>query len=146
MLYDNNKNEMMMGAVLVHTGTSTTYKNEFTVRVKREKRSCCVLCVVHDERELLSHIFTRTYEIDKKKILFFTIFRLVISNISPSQVFTTEVISKIYLNLQLLKMVETINATVFKDSIDAKVGLSVEERGGKILVTGLTGLFGATGK
>jgi len=43
-------------------------------------------------------------------------------------------------------MVETINATVFKDSIDTKVGLSVEERGGKIFVTGLTGLFGATGK
>ena len=43
-------------------------------------------------------------------------------------------------------MVETINASVFKDSVDTKVGITVEEKGGKVFVSDLTGLFGATGK
>ncbi|GFH50256.1 hypothetical protein CTEN210_06747 [Chaetoceros tenuissimus] len=41
-------------------------------------------------------------------------------------------------------MVETINATVFKDSVDTKVGITLVARGGKVYVDSLSGLFGAT--
>lgn len=85
MLYDNIKTRwvmeggegmMMMGAVLVHTGISTTYKNEFTprkvggvggwylvwwVRVKREKRSFCVLCVVQSCMMRESYVYSLTF-------------------------------------------------------------------------------------
>ncbi len=42
-------------------------------------------------------------------------------------------------------MVETINATVYKDSLDTKVGLTVVATGGKIYVDSLSGLFALTG-
>jgi len=40
--------------------------------------------------------------------------------------------------------VETINATVYKDSLDTKVGLTVVATGGKVYVDSLAGLFAAT--
>lgn len=43
-------------------------------------------------------------------------------------------------------MVETINATVFKDSVDTKVGIIlVTKDDGKVYVKSTSGLFGATG-
>ena len=43
-------------------------------------------------------------------------------------------------------MVETIKASVFKSSVDTRVGISTIDKGGKIFVSDATGLFGATGK
>ena len=43
-------------------------------------------------------------------------------------------------------MVKTINATVYKDSIDTKVGLTVLAKDGKVYVSNLRLLFENSGK
>jgi len=42
--------------------------------------------------------------------------------------------------------VETINATIYKDSLDIKVGLTVVATGEKVYVDSLSGLFATTGE